>query len=141
MPGLAFAAEAIDATAAADEVMGELFDLSPMIEALDKTAPAIPDPSRQTTTFTGIFLDHEAKPIMPNAYDTRAYQRPGVESGRPLIKVSPAEIANQTLALGAPFVIQPKDILFRRETCVTYRVGPVFPMAGGTMQVKVNVAG
>jgi hypothetical protein len=137
MPGPAFAALAVSASAAIDAVMAEPFAFTPMAYGADKTAPPAADPSRAAATVNATFLDPEAKPLMPNSYDPREARRPGLESGTPRLWISPGEIANQA----AGFAVQPGDVFLRQADGVSWRVSSVKPTAGGAIRCAVNMLG
>lgn len=141
MPGAFFAAEVLEATAAIDEIMAEPFVLTPMKAAADRNAPAVLDGSRAEATFNAIFFDPEAKPMMPNAYDVREWRRPGVESGHPRVSVSPAEIAAQTCANGAPFAILPSDLMTRCSDGKIWKAATPFQAKSGKLVIPVNLVG
>ncbi len=138
MTGSVFAAAIVAATAAVDAYMGEAFAVQPMTDAADKTLPPVVDPSRPIlAAVAAVYLDPEAKPTMPNSYDPRQVRRPGVESGHPRILLSPSAVA----ALPAGFRFGRHDRLTRLSTGAVFRVSAVYPMAGGSLRLDVNLIG
>jgi hypothetical protein len=113
--------------------MGEPYVLTPMQAAADVNAPEVADTSRAIATITAIPIQPEAKPTMPNSWDTRQYRRPGVESGHPQVWISPAVVA----ALG--LVVKKPDQLMRQSTGETFRVTSVFPTNSGGLKCNVNL--
>lgn len=141
MPGPNFAALAVGATAAIDNIMAEPFAFTPMMKPADKTAADVADSSRAVATVNAIYLDRDAKSVMPNSYDPREQRRPGLESGTPRLWISPNEIANQTAGAGAPFIVHAGDQFERLSTGITYRISSVKPTAGGAFRCEINVLG
>lgn len=137
MPGPAFVALAVQATASIDAVMAEPFTFMPMIAAADKTAPRAADASRAIATVNATFLDPEQKPLMPNSYDVREVRRPGVESGGPRLWISPNEIANQPQG----FSVRAGDVFKRQADGISWLVNSVKPTAGGALRCAVNILG
>lgn len=132
---------AIGATAAIDAVMAEPFAFTPMMKPADKTAADVMDSSRAPGTVNAIYLDRDARSVMPNSFDPREQRKPGLESGTPRLWISPSEIANQTAAQGSPFLVHASDQFMRVSTGVTYRIASVKPTAGGALRCEINVIG
>lgn len=140
MPSAFFAQLALDATAAVDEITAEAWLLQPRAKP-DPSAPVVIDTTRPEVIVLGTYADPEATPEMPNAYDRHQVRRPGVESGRPRLIVSPAALAAAAVLAGAPVTIVQNDQLVRQADGVTWRVATAFGMAGGSLKLGLNLVG
>jgi hypothetical protein len=61
----------------------------PMAAAADVNAPAGPDASRPVRVVAAIYKEPTAVPFIPNGFDPRSTQRPGVASGHPEVEIDP----------------------------------------------------
>lgn len=136
MPGAPFAAEVLEATAACDDVMAELFTLTVMTR-VSNTGSASPDSTKMPIPFYATFRDPDAKSILPNGYDIRSDLRPGVQSSHPRVQISPAQIA----LLPTPFVIKKDDLLTRDVDGKVWGVNSVSVSTGGIVRAFVNLVG
>ena len=136
MPSL-FAAEVLDATAACDEVMAEAVHVLTPMATTSNTGPAGPDPSRQSVVFMATFRDPEAKPLIPDGYDPRTFQRPGTQSSHPRVQVTPAQMA----MLPLPLVIKNGDLLTRAADGKIWQVSSSSVSTSGILRAPVNLVG
>ncbi len=130
----AFMADVLDMAASVNEVHGELFTLFPRVKDIDKNAPDIADPSRAQRDFTGVFLDPSVKPQIPNAYDPRTDQRPGVAASQPRIDILPDQ-----LAVG--LIVQAPDLILCQSSGKTWRVTNIIPTKTSILRCAVNLVG
>jgi hypothetical protein len=134
MPGSRFAAEFAAAFGEVEDVHGEEFLLTPMRRALDVNAPAIADITRAQTTLIGVWHDSAASPAIPNAYDPRTNQRPGVVTDKPRVDFGPGRIpAGLALRLG--------DLLTRLADGSRWRLSAPVMSRQGITRCDVNAAG
>lgn len=121
--------------------MAEAFAFTPMMKAADKTAGDVMDSSRPCGIVSAAYDDPIAKPTMANSFDPREQRKPGLESGKPILSISPAEIACQTARIGRLFVVQAGDQFMRRSTGITYRIMSVETLAAGVVRCSINILG
>ena len=116
--------------------MAEPWQLLPRKAGAEATAPVVQDLDRPQIPFSATFLDSEAKPEMPNSYDRRQVRRPGIESGKAILMLSPAAQVSM-----AGVAIRPQDLMIRLADAKVWRVGSTFKMAGGTIRLHINLSG
>lgn len=130
----AFSAEVLDLAANVGGEYGDLFTLLPRVKAADRNAPDVVDGSRAETSFVGVFIDPQVKPLIANAYDPRTDQRPGTIAGSPRIDIMPDVIAGG-------LVVKVPDLMVSQDTGKTWRVTSIFVTKTGIACCNVNLVG
>lgn len=133
----AFDLEVLDASLAIDAEFAGDYVFSPFALGADRSAPEAPDSTRLSAPLVAIFVDPEARPVMPNSWDTREYRRPGVESSSPHLEISAAELTR----LGPSFTVKAGDQFQRVDDGAVYRVKAIYVTPNGTARVKINKIG
>lgn len=126
----------IDRTAAGTmaAVHGDQWTHKPMLAGEDVNAPAAADPGRPVQIIAAIYKEPIANPFIPNGFDPRSSQRPGVASGHPEIEIDPR---------WAPAGIEVKnpDLLVNVDSGKVWRVMKTRDDEMGRIFAAVNLVG
>jgi hypothetical protein len=93
---------------------GELYFHLPMGSPADSRVAPAPDQIRSVCSVKGIYMDAPERLNVPDAYDQRTDQRPGVMGGKPSIEIFPAIDSGVTL--------KPGDHLLRQADGLRWRI-------------------
>jgi len=114
-------------------VHGDQWTLTPMCKAADVNAPEVADSSRAMQDITAIYREPTAVPFIPNGFDPRSAQRPGVASGHPEIEIDPR--------VNAGVEVKSPDLLKHQDTGKTWRVMKTRTDEMGRIFAAVNLVG
>jgi hypothetical protein len=105
-----------------------------MVKPDDVNAPEIADVSRPVQVIAAIYKEPTALPFIPNGFDPRSTQRPGVASGHPEIEIDPR------LVTGGVEVKNP-DLLVNVDSGKVWRVMKTRSDEMGRIFAIVNLVG
>jgi len=114
-------------------VMGDKWVLTPMRKPDDVNAAEEFDPDRPVQEVVAIYREPTAPPFIPNGFDPRSAQRPGVASGHPEIEMDPR--------LNAGAELKSPDLLREKSTGKTWRVMKTRNDEMGRIFAAVNLVG
>ena len=121
-----------------DALFGDAFVFLPMCVAGPNSAP-IPDSSRPAgLTITCVYRDPEQKPMLADSHDPRANRRPEVETGRPMLEISPLAAQALTDNFGHVAAVVKGDQFQRSADGAVYQVYERFVTASGLIRLRVN---
>jgi len=115
-------------------VHGDQWRHEPMVADDDVNAPPIGDVARPVQIVAAIYKEPVAVPFIPNGFDPRSSQRPGVASGHPEIEIDPRLTPNG-------IEVKARDLLINVDSGKVWRVMKTRSDEMGRIFAAVNLVG